>query len=131
MDTNGNSRPLSPHLQIYRPNLLMVMSILHRITGAFLPVPVFLGIWWLAALASSGRYFAEVNGLLASWPGRLVLVVSLYALLHHAFSGLRYLVWDAGAGLDVPAARRLSLGALLAAIAGTLLVVAVFVIRTA
>jgi len=118
-------RPLSPHLQIYRPNLLMVTSILHRITGAFLYLAALLGVWWLVALATSESHFARVASLFASLPGRMVLIASLYALLHHAFGGLKHLFWDTDHGLDVPIARRLSVAAWLAAVAATAVITAI------
>lgn len=94
-------RPLSPHLQIYRPQINMVMSIVHRITGAALYVGSLLLAWWLIAAATSPSYFDFVNGLFATWPGMIVLVGFSWALIHHALGGLRHFVWDTGAGLDI------------------------------
>ena len=67
------NRPLSPHLWIYRWPLTMVMSILHRLTGAALYFGMALLAWWLMAAATSRGAFALVNGLLASWLGLIVL----------------------------------------------------------
>lgn len=94
-------RPLSPHLQIYRPQINMVMSILHRITGTALYVGSLLIAWWLFAAATSPHYFEFVNGLFATWPGMVVLAGFSWALIHHALGGLRHFVWDTGAGLDI------------------------------
>ena len=88
-------RPLSPHLQIYRLTITMVMSIVHRITGTALYVGTLLFIWWLFA-AASPRHFDTINGFLGSWFGRLILVGYTWALLHHMFGGIRHLIWDTG-----------------------------------
>ena len=93
-------RPLSPHLQIYRPQINMVMSILHRITGAGLYFGTLLLVWWLFAAATSAAYFDFVNGLFGSWLGRLVLLGYTWALVHHMLGGIRHLVWDTGTGLE-------------------------------
>jgi succinate dehydrogenase / fumarate reductase, cytochrome b subunit len=88
-------RPLSPHLQIYRLTITMVMSIVHRITGGALFVGTLLFVWWLFA-AASPRHFDTINGLLGSWFGRLVLFGYTWALLHHMLGGIRHLIWDTG-----------------------------------
>lgn len=115
-------RPLSPHLQIYRPNLTMIMSILHRITGAVLYFSTFLGVWWLMGLASGPKYFAYVDAMFRSWPGLIILFAVSYQLFHHAFGGIRHLIWDAGYGFSVRSAERLGLISLALAVATTLLV---------
>ncbi len=102
-------RPLSPHLQIYRPNLTMVMSILHRITGAVLYFATFAGVWWLMGLASGPKYFAYVDAMFRSWPGLIMLFAIMYQLFHHAFGGIRHLIWDADYCFSVRAAERMGL----------------------
>lgn len=94
-------RPLSPHLQIYRPQINMVMSILHRITGTALYFGSLLIAWWLFAAATSPAYFDFVNGLFATWLGIIVLVGFSWALIHHALGGIRHFIWDTAAGLDI------------------------------
>ncbi len=118
----GGGRVLSPHLQIYRPNLTMAMSILHRITGAVLYFSTFLGVWWLMGLASGPKYFAYVNGMFRSWPALVILFAVSYQLFHHAFGGIRHLVWDSGRGFSVRSAERLGLISLALAIISTALV---------
>ncbi|MDX2258656.1 MAG: succinate dehydrogenase, cytochrome b556 subunit [Hyphomicrobiaceae bacterium] len=102
------ARPLSPHLQIYRPLVNMVMSILHRITGAALYVGTLLLAAWLVAAATGPEAFAVVNGLFGSLPGQVVLFGYTWALLHHLFGGLRHFIWDTGRGFDIPTVQRLS-----------------------
>lgn len=94
-------RPLSPHLQIYRPMLTMMMSIVHRLTGAALYFGTLLVVWWLVALASGPDYFAFVQDIAGSWFGRLVLFGYTWALVHHAIGGMRHLIWDTGRGFDL------------------------------
>ena len=91
-------RPLSPHLTIYRLTLTMMMSIVHRITGAALYVGTMLVAWWLIAAASGPDVYATVQSFMGSWIGRLMLFGYTWALIHHMLSGLRYLVWDTGRG---------------------------------
>lgn len=95
------ARPLSPHLQIYRPMLTMMMSIVHRITGVGLAVGMLFLVWWLIAAAASDSYFAFVQGLIGSIIGRILLLGFTWALIHHALGGLRHLIWDTGRGFDL------------------------------
>lgn len=99
------SRPLSPHLQVYRWGLHMVLSILHRATGAALGVGTLVLAWWLMALASGPDAFAQVQSCLSSWLGRLVLFGFTWALMLHLCNGIRHLVWDTGRGFDLAAVR--------------------------
>jgi succinate dehydrogenase / fumarate reductase, cytochrome b subunit len=95
------ARPLSPHLQIYRPMLTMMMSIMHRITGLGLYFGIILLVWWLTAASISDSYFDFVQGFFGHWFGRLVLFGYTWVLIHHALGGLRHLLWDTGRGLDL------------------------------
>ena len=91
-------RPLSPHLTIYRLTLTMMMSIVHRITGAALYFGTLLVALWLIAAASGPSGYATVQWFMGSWIGRLMLFGYTWALIHHMLSGLRYLIWDTGRG---------------------------------
>lgn len=104
----ARARPLSPHLQVYRFQINMVMSIVHRVTGAALYFGALLLAWWLIAAATGPEYFDFVNGLIATWPGMIVLVGFSWALIHHMLGGLRHFVWDTGAGLDLASVNLLS-----------------------
>ena len=95
------ARPLSPHLQIYKPMLTMMMSIMHRITGVGLYFGIILLVWWLTAASISDSYFDFVQGFFGHWFGRLVLFGFTWALIHHALGGLRHLLWDTGRGFDL------------------------------
>jgi len=113
---------LSPHLQIYRMYVTMVTSGLHRLTGFGMIVTAVLIVWWFIAAAASPEYFAIVDGLLTSWIGTLVMLVSLWGLCHHLLNGLRHLIWDTGKMLDTEAVDRTAWFVLLGAPALTILV---------
>jgi succinate dehydrogenase / fumarate reductase cytochrome b subunit len=116
------ARPLSPHLQIYRPLINMVMSILHRMTGAALYAGTLLVVWLLVAAASGPEEYAYVTGLLGSWPGLIVLFGYTWALLHHLVGGLRHFLWDTGRGYDLAMIDLLSWGTLAVSAALTILI---------
>ena len=100
-DVNRGDRPLSPHLQIYRPQITSVLSILHRMTGVGLMLGGVVVVWWLIAAASGPEYFELVDGLVTSWLGHLVLLGLTWALCYHLLNGVRHLVWDTGRGFDL------------------------------
>ena len=95
-------RPLSPHLQIYRPMLTMMMSIMHRITGVALYAGTLLLAWWLIAASTDARAFDTANSVLTSILGQIVLLGFTWALFHHLFGGIRHFIWDTGRGMDHP-----------------------------
>jgi succinate dehydrogenase cytochrome b subunit len=97
-------RPLSPHLQIYKPQLTSVLSISHRITGVFLGIGTLFLVWWLVAATSGGSAFAATQGFFGSWLGLLMLFGWSYSFFFHLCNGIRHLVWDAGYGLDLRSA---------------------------
>lgn len=94
------ARPLSPHLQIYRWSWTMAMSVAHRVTGTGLYLGTVLIAAWLVAAASGPRAFDTAQWAAGSIPGRLVLFLYSFALIHHMLGGLRHFVWDAGKGYE-------------------------------
>tara|TARA_R110000868_G_scaffold6363_19_gene36223 strand:+ start:11087 stop:11482 length:396 start_codon:yes stop_codon:yes gene_type:complete len=100
----SQNRPLSPHLQVYKPQLTSVLSILHRATGIALAVGTLLLVWWLVAAATGESAFADVQAFIGSWFGRILLFGWSYALFYHLCNGLRHLFWDAGKGLEIETA---------------------------
>ena len=116
-----NSRPLSPHIQIYKPIMTMVMSILHRITGAALYFGTILVAWWLVSAAAGPAYFEFVNGIFGSFLGRLVLFGFTWALIHHMLGGLRHFIWDMGAGFGKEAREWLAKATIIGSVAVTLI----------
>ncbi len=99
-------RPLSPHLQVYRPQITSVLSILHRVTGVALSAGTLLLAWWLIAAAASDGAYGAVSAVLRSWLGLLVLFGWTVAMWYHFCNGLRHLAWDAGYGYDLTATHR-------------------------
>jgi succinate dehydrogenase / fumarate reductase cytochrome b subunit len=95
-----SKRPLSPHLQVYRLTLSMIMSGLHRITGLCLVVGMVVLTWWLLAAAAGQNAYATFEAFSTSWLGRLILLGFSWAVLHHLIGGLRYLVWDLGIWIE-------------------------------
>jgi len=114
-------RPISPHLQIYRPMLTMVMSIVHRITGAALYFGMLLLAWWLVAAAAGPNAYASVEWFMGSLIGQLVLFGYTWALLHHMLGGIRHLIWDTIHGLEPAEREMLTLATLIGSIALTLI----------
>lgn len=99
-------RPLSPHLQVYRPMYTMVTSITHRATGCALALGLGLLAWWLLALASGPAAYARVRAILGSPLGFIALAGLVLAFWYHFCNGLRHLNWDLGRGLEKASARR-------------------------
>jgi succinate dehydrogenase / fumarate reductase cytochrome b subunit len=122
---NRGNRPLSPHLSIYRPQLTSITSILTRITGNALIVASLLIVWWLLAAATSPAYFAIADGVITSWFGDLVMVLSLWGLWYHTLAGVRHLIWDNAKMLDIESAYKLGYAVIGGSVFLTLLTVAV------
>lgn len=122
-DVRKVERPLSPHLQIYRPQLTSMTSILTRITGNALIVSTALVVWWLFAASTSEAYFAVANGVMTSWFGDLAMTLSVLGLWYHYLAGLRHLYFDAGKGLDIPTAEKLGWGCIIGSVVLTIITV--------
>ena len=95
------NRPLSPHLQIYRPQLTSLLSVTHRATGVFLSfgIPVFL--YWLWSVEQGPEAYAEARVLLGSFFGRSLLLMWSFSFYYHTCNGIRHLFWDIGKGLEI------------------------------
>jgi len=93
------ARPLSPHLQIYRPMLTMMMSIVHRVTGFGLYFGTLILAWWLIAAGSGPNAYAKFQWFAGSLIGRIILLGYTWAVVHHMLGGIRHLIWDTGRGL--------------------------------
>lgn len=102
MTSSKRARPLSPHLQVYRWQITMLMSILHRATGVVLAVGAFGIAWWLLAVAAGGETYANAAALIGSAPGQLALGAFSVCLVYHLLNGIRHLLWDAGYGFEMP-----------------------------
>lgn len=95
------SRPLSPHLQVYRPQLTSTLSISHRIAGVGLALGLLWLVVWVCAAAGSGEVYGWVAAFNGSVIGRIFLIGWTACLFFHFFNGIRHLFWDAGYGLDL------------------------------
>jgi succinate dehydrogenase / fumarate reductase cytochrome b subunit len=115
-------RPLSPHLSIYKPTLTMMMSIVHRITGAGLYFGTLLIAWWLIAAASSPNAYAGIGSFMSSFLGRLILLGYTWALVHHMLGGIRHLIWDTGHGFGAHEREWLAAANLIGSIGLTLVI---------
>ena len=94
-------RPLSPHLQVYKPQLTSVLSILHRVTGVALTAGTLLLTWWLVSAAYGPDAFATAQGFVGSLIGQLILWGFTFALFYHLGNGVRHLAWDFGWGFEL------------------------------
>ena len=99
-----SNRPLSPHLQVYRPQITSMLSILHRLTGIALAFGTLLLAYWLIAAATGPGAFETAQGLIGSFVGRLLLFGWSFALFYHLCNGIRHLGWDAGYGFEIETA---------------------------
>ncbi len=97
----SRDRPLSPHLQIYRPQITSVLSILHRASGVVLSLATVLLVAWLAAAAAGPASFAAAQAVACSWPGMIVLAGFSLCLVYHLLNGIRHLFWDWGRGFEL------------------------------
>ena len=114
-------RPLSPHLQIYRPMLTMMMSIVHRITGFGLYFGTLILAWWLISAAAGPNAYARFEIFAGSWIGLIILFGYTWALIHHMLGGIRHLIWDTGRGFGPAEREWLAAANLIGSIAITLI----------
>lgn len=95
------NRPVSPHIQVYKPQLTSVLSILHRMTGVALAIGAVLFAVWLTLIAYDAEFLIVSLELLSGVWGRLFLFLWTFTLFYHFCNGIRHLVWDAGHGLEI------------------------------
>ena len=96
----SNSMPISPHIGIYRWQITMTLSILHRLSGLVLLSGALGLVYWLVALALGPQTFAQAGWFFHSWLGQLLLCVWSLAFFFHLLNGIRHLAWDAGFGFS-------------------------------
>ena len=97
----SNKRPLSPHLQIYKPQLTSVMSISHRFTGVILSMLLILLPLFFFLLALGNEYFAILVMILDHFLVKLILYGTIFVISYHLLNGIRHLFWDIGIGLSI------------------------------
>ena len=137
------TRPLSPHLQVYRWSPQTAVSIFHRATGFVLATAGMLTLlWWLSAIGGGAesyavfqKYVVGAGGnatsveLAINWFFRLLALALIFSFFQHLFSGLRHLVLDMGAGYELKTNRTWALAAFVAAIFATAMVALVVASR--
>ena len=117
------TRPLSPHLGIWRWGPHMLVSILHRVTGAALSIAgLALLVWWLMAIAGDANAYAGFTRAATHPVGLVVLIGLTWAFFQHLLSGIRHLVMDTGAGFELETNKRFAVGTLAGSLILTLLV---------
>lgn len=97
-------RPLSPHLQVYKPQLTSITSIMHRFTGMILSLAAVFLVIGLLAVASGPEAYVLYQNFMKSGFGMALFVSFTFSLSYHLLNGIRHLAWDAGRGLDMPSA---------------------------
>ncbi len=100
----ADNRPLSPHLQVYRPQWTSVLSILHRATGVASAIGAVYVAWWLVAAATGGAYYECFVWFSGSIVGKLIFMGFTFSLFYHLCNGIRHLVWDTGRNLELEGA---------------------------
>jgi succinate dehydrogenase / fumarate reductase cytochrome b subunit len=94
-------RPLSPNIQVYRPQLTSVLSIANRITGIVLSACAVILVIWLIAAASGPEAYSRFHNVIAFWPGQILLLAATFAFFLHLCGGIRHLIWDTGRGFEL------------------------------
>ena len=115
-------RPLSPHLEIYRPQLTSVLSIMNRVTGIALSAGTLLLVWWLAAAATGPQAFGRVQWFIGTPVGLFMLFGWTASLFYHFFGGIRHLAWDAGWGFELERTHMTGWATVIATVVCTVLV---------
>jgi len=95
---SSNSMPTSPTIGVYRWQITMTLSILHRVSGLVLLSGALGLVYWLLALAMGPIAFARAGWFFHSWIGQVLLCVWSLAFFFHLLNGIRHLIWDAGYG---------------------------------
>ncbi|WP_299043717.1 succinate dehydrogenase, cytochrome b556 subunit [uncultured Tateyamaria sp.] len=121
-DVNRGNRPLSPHIEIYRPQWTSISSIMVRITGIGCLLASVLVVAWLLAAATSEAAFNSVDWLLRSILGQLVLIAAMWGIFYHMLGRLRHVIWDFGYLVQVPVSETMAKGMFIGATVLTLLV---------
>jgi len=121
-DGKATTRPLSPHISIYRWQINSILSILHRITGVALAVGTLLLVYWLVSAAAGPGAYRSAQHFIGSFIGQILLIGWAWSLFFHLCNGIRHLVWDAGYGFELETAARSSIAVVAGASGLTVLV---------
>ena len=94
-------RPLSPNIQIYRPQLTSVLSIMNRLTGIALSLFAVALVVWLLAAADGPQSYSIIQNFIRSCVGQILLLGWTFSFYFHLCGGIRHLVWDTGHGFEL------------------------------
>ncbi len=97
-----SNRPLSPHIQVYRPQMTSMLSFIHRLTGLILALGLVVFVYWLYALATNPGAADQFRTWMLSVPGQIVIYLWILAFFYHFCNGIRHLLWDVGKGFTIP-----------------------------
>ena len=97
----SRQRPLSPHLQIYKPQITSILSILHRGTGIVLSIGSIILVLWIVTLTLGESTYLMYSNIINNWFGKFIIFGFTFALFYHLSNGIRHLFWDAGYGYDL------------------------------
>jgi len=95
------NRPVSPHLQVYRPQLTSVLSVLHRLTGIILSLSSVGLSLWLISLALGDEAYTGFMKAVGGWGGFVFVTILIFCIYYHLFNGIRHLFWDWGLGFSL------------------------------
>jgi len=118
----AKERPISPHLQVYKPQITSVLSIFHRITGVALTFGLILLVAWIFTLSLGEEYFEYFSFFIKSWFGLLILFGFTFAFNYHFCNGIRHLFWDAGYGYEIETVHKSGLAVLVVSFSLTTLI---------
>lgn len=113
------NNPISPHLQVYRPQLTSVLSITHRATGVFLSLGTVMMLYWLTATAMGPDTHAEMQRCMAAMPTQLLLLGWTFSFYYHLMNGIRHLFWDTGKGFELSTAYKTGYAVIVGSVALT------------
>ncbi|NKB39209.1 MAG: succinate dehydrogenase, cytochrome b556 subunit [Gammaproteobacteria bacterium] len=108
--------PISPHAQIYKPQLTSILSITHRMTGIVLSLGSLLLCYWLLTIASGEVVYTEFLIHSDAWYGQVILMSFVFSYFYHFCNGIRHLFWDAGLGLEIESAYKSGYAVIVASI---------------
>ena len=94
-------RPLSPHLQIYKPQITSILSIFHRLTGISLSIGSFIIVAWIVSLSMGIESYSYFMSIVDNWFVQIIIFGFAFALFYHFSNVIRHLFWDAGLGFEL------------------------------
>ena len=88
--------PLSPHLQIYKPQITSLLSISHRISGVALNFVLVILVLGLLCITLGESYFELLISLINSFPIKIIIFLAILGFSYHFLNGIRHIIWDFG-----------------------------------